>query len=120
MFFFFLYFINGIGRLSRNVVMTGNILFNGNKKRLDYGAIVSRDSFLSVKLIFLILISLSYIYSSIFDNLYNCLSLFFYEQILLGLCNTRGCIAWNNECKRNHNIFSSFEASNYNEQRKGK
>ncbi|PON89140.1 ABC transporter-like [Trema orientale] len=27
------------GRLSRNVVMTGNILFNGNKKRLDYGAI---------------------------------------------------------------------------------
>lgn len=27
------------GRLSRNVVMTGNILFNGRKKRLDYGAI---------------------------------------------------------------------------------
>ncbi|EXB93333.1 ABC transporter G family member 15 [Morus notabilis] len=26
-------------RLSRNVVMTGNILFNGSKKRLDYGAI---------------------------------------------------------------------------------
>ncbi|KAL6284412.1 hypothetical protein ACE6H2_015341 [Prunus campanulata] len=27
------------GRLSRNVVMTGNILFNGKKKRLAYGAV---------------------------------------------------------------------------------
>ncbi|KAL5538217.1 hypothetical protein UlMin_043887 [Ulmus minor] len=27
------------GRLSRNVVMTGNILFNGSKKRLDYGSV---------------------------------------------------------------------------------
>ncbi|KAF5208205.1 Abc transporter g family member [Thalictrum thalictroides] len=27
------------GRLSRNVIMTGNILLNGKKKRLDYGAV---------------------------------------------------------------------------------
>ncbi|KAK4278672.1 hypothetical protein QN277_016488 [Acacia crassicarpa] len=27
------------GRLSKNVVMTGNILLNGKKKRLDYGAV---------------------------------------------------------------------------------
>ncbi|KAJ0467146.1 putative ABC transporter, AAA+ ATPase domain, ABC-2 type transporter [Helianthus annuus] len=27
------------GRLARNVIMTGNILFNGRKKRLDYGAV---------------------------------------------------------------------------------
>ncbi|KAL0370339.1 UNVERIFIED_CONTAM: ABC transporter G family member 15 [Sesamum angustifolium] len=29
------------GRLSRNVVMTGNILLNGKKRRLDYGVVVS-------------------------------------------------------------------------------
>ncbi|KAF3452508.1 hypothetical protein FNV43_RR02941 [Rhamnella rubrinervis] len=27
------------GRLSRNVVMTGNVLFNGSKKRVEYGAV---------------------------------------------------------------------------------
>lgn len=29
------------GRLSTNVVMTGNILLNGKKRRLDYGVVVS-------------------------------------------------------------------------------
>ncbi|KAK4492356.1 hypothetical protein RD792_003160 [Penstemon davidsonii] len=37
------------GRLSGNVVMTGNVLLNGNKKRLDYGAVAyvtQQDEFL--------------------------------------------------------------------------
>lgn len=29
------------GRLSRNVIMTGNVLLNGKKRRLEYGAVVS-------------------------------------------------------------------------------
>lgn len=29
------------GRLSSNVVMTGNILLNGKKRRLDFGVVVS-------------------------------------------------------------------------------
>ena len=30
-----------IGRLARNVIMTGNLLLNGKKARLDYGLVVS-------------------------------------------------------------------------------
>ena len=30
-----------IGRLSRNVVMTGNVHLNGKKRRLEYGGVVS-------------------------------------------------------------------------------
>lgn len=33
------------GRLPRNVVMTGNVLLNGKKKRLDYGVVVSNCIF---------------------------------------------------------------------------
>lgn len=29
------------GRLARNVIMTGNLLLNGKKARLDYGLVVS-------------------------------------------------------------------------------
>lgn len=29
------------GRLSSNVIMTGNVLLNGKKRRLDYGLVVS-------------------------------------------------------------------------------
>ncbi|KAI3449994.1 hypothetical protein Pfo_006659 [Paulownia fortunei] len=32
------------GRLSRNIVMTGNILLNGKKRRLDYGVVVSASA----------------------------------------------------------------------------
>lgn len=33
--------VNVAGRLSGNVVMTGNVLLNGEKRRLEYGGIVS-------------------------------------------------------------------------------
>lgn len=33
---------NFVGRLSRNVVMTGNVHLNGKKRRLDYGVAVSK------------------------------------------------------------------------------
>lgn len=33
---------NYVGRLSRNVVMTGNVHLNGKKRRLDYGVAVSK------------------------------------------------------------------------------
>jgi len=29
------------GRLSRNVIMSGNVFLNGKKRRLDYGGVVS-------------------------------------------------------------------------------
>jgi len=29
------------GRLARNVVLTGKVLLNGKKRRLDYGVVVS-------------------------------------------------------------------------------
>jgi hypothetical protein len=29
------------GRLARNVVLTGKVLLNGKKRRLDYGIVVS-------------------------------------------------------------------------------
>lgn len=32
---------NLAGRLSRNVIMTGNVLVNGKKRRLGYGGVVS-------------------------------------------------------------------------------
>jgi hypothetical protein len=31
------------GRLARNVVLTGKVLLNGKKRRLDYGLVVSID-----------------------------------------------------------------------------
>lgn len=40
-FFFFTFGDVGAGRLSKDVVMTGNIFLNGKKKRLDYGEVVS-------------------------------------------------------------------------------
>lgn len=30
-----------VGRLARNVVLTGKVLLNGKKRRLDYGVVVS-------------------------------------------------------------------------------
>jgi len=29
------------GRLSRNLIMSGNVFLNGKKRRLDYGGVVS-------------------------------------------------------------------------------
>lgn len=37
------------GRLSGNLVMTGNILLNGRKRRLDYGGVVSNSGKLQNK-----------------------------------------------------------------------
>jgi len=34
------------GRLSKNVVMTGNVLLNGKKKGLGYGGVVSEAAHL--------------------------------------------------------------------------
>lgn len=31
------------GRLSGNLLMTGNVLLNGRKRRLDYGGVVSNS-----------------------------------------------------------------------------
>jgi len=33
------------GRLSGNVIMSGNVLLNGKKRRLDYGGVVSNKHF---------------------------------------------------------------------------
>lgn len=30
-----------VGRLGRNVVLTGSVMLNGKKRRLDYGVVVS-------------------------------------------------------------------------------
>ena len=44
----FSHFCGGIvaGRLSGNVVMTGNVLLNGTRRRLDYGLVVSTSIFI--------------------------------------------------------------------------
>lgn len=35
-------FVEHSGRLSGNLVMSGNVLLNGKKTRLDYGEVVSK------------------------------------------------------------------------------
>ena len=36
-----------VGRLAGNVIMTGNVLLNGKKTRLDYGGVVSIHEYIS-------------------------------------------------------------------------
>jgi len=42
------------GRLSRNVIMSGNVFVNGKKRRLDYGGAVSMSLYSKNKNPFLI------------------------------------------------------------------
>lgn len=75
--------------------MTGNILLNGKKRRLDYGAVVST---LSLKLLF------AHVH---FDGVMICVVL-----TCAGLCDTRGHLDGNSYSQRNVNLFRTPEAAN--------
>lgn len=79
--------------------MTGEVLLNGKRRRLDYGVAVSKS-----------------IYISKYISCFQSLKIFKIVKLIIqlmdsGLCDPRRCTVGNSNSERNLNILSSSEAS---------